>query len=188
LCSPARQPGPLSQAQPLLPWRFRGRCGESDRAIFLINGRTNRLERRPFFLHRHHVTRDVLADVSERTVAREGNGLSREAFGHIAIGVVPVANRPTAADAGDVLENLSVFHRIAVDCLDLRPAFAGKGRGVPPVAPFAAGHRSEFFAAAVRPPQTPTALASHQTQRHQAQALSVEGSVFEQSGLSSHHL
>jgi hypothetical protein len=83
--------------------RKRGRRGEPHGAIFLVDRRADRLKRLPFRLHGHHVTRDVQADVSARPVVGKGNGAIRVPFGHIAIGVVPVPDRSTAAHTRDIL-------------------------------------------------------------------------------------
>jgi len=60
----AHQMSPHSHVQSLLPGGQRGRRGEPTRAILLVDRRANGLERLAFCLHRHHVTRDVQADVS----------------------------------------------------------------------------------------------------------------------------
>ena len=96
LCT--RQRHTLSSAR-----RLGGRRGEPHGAIFLVDRRADRLKRLPFRLHGHHVTRDVQADVSARPVVGKGDGAIRVPFGHVAIGVVPVPDRSTAADTRDVL-------------------------------------------------------------------------------------
>jgi putative transposase len=136
----AYRQGPCSEARPLSPWGFRGRRGEPDWAVFLVDGPTNCLKRLAFRLHRHHVTRDVQADVSPCTVVGKCNGPVRKAFGHIAIGVMPVANCPAAAHARDILQRLAMLYRIVVNRLDLRPACSGERRKLP------SGHRLEQVA------------------------------------------
>jgi hypothetical protein len=99
----AHQTDSCSQARSFLPWGLRGRCAEPNRAVLLINRRANRLERLAFRLHRHHVTRDVQADVSAPAVVGERDRPSRQAFGHITIGVMLVANASATTKARDVL-------------------------------------------------------------------------------------
>jgi hypothetical protein len=96
------------------------------RTILRVNRGANRLEQLAICLHRHHVTRDVQADVSPCTMVGKCDRPIRQAFGHIAISIVPVADGAAATHARDILQDLTMLDCITIDCLDLRPTVSGE--------------------------------------------------------------
>jgi hypothetical protein len=72
-------------------------------AVLLVDRHADIPDRLPLSLLRHHVTRDVQAEVSLPPVVREGDASIREALSHVTIGVGTVANMLTTTKTRDVL-------------------------------------------------------------------------------------
>jgi hypothetical protein len=72
-------------------------------AVFLVDHRANISDRLPLSLLRHHVTRDVQAEVSLPPVVRKGDASIREALSHVTIGIGTVANMLATTKTRDVL-------------------------------------------------------------------------------------
>jgi hypothetical protein len=72
-------------------------------AVLLVDRRANIPDRLPLSLQRHHVTRDVQAEVSLPPMVREGDAPIGEALSHVTVGVGTVANMLATTEARDVL-------------------------------------------------------------------------------------
>jgi hypothetical protein len=81
-------------------WRW---CTGSKLAVLLVDCCANVPDCLPLSLQRHHVTRDVQAEVSLAPVNCEGDASIGEALGYVTVGVGTVANMLTTTKARDVL-------------------------------------------------------------------------------------